>query len=281
MLTWIVEALTSYIDTNGWWMFLTQVIIAGTGVPAILMTQSTNENIRKWACIVAIAGQPFWFIMAWITGAWGVFIMSFFYTFAWAKGVWSFWLKPFLDSSKNPWRHKQEKRKLLLRFVRTTDHDDKFILEGGGGSVFDGQSLLMRLRLWSNSVTVGEPAFLVKDRAQRSITASEKYNSFLIVLSDSTIKYENVQVKETGPYIEVIADLKTLKSNKIDLKSLRFSPRFLTKRDVHDDTVFVVGKLIAVDYRSDSSAFSEDSVVAIPEEFEKQIEEISGGRLHV
>lgn len=281
MLTSIVEMLTNYIATNGWWMFLTQVIIAGTGIPAIMMTQSNSATVRKWACIVAVSGQPFWFVMAWITEAWGVFIMSFFYTFAWCKGVWSFWLKPFLGSSKNPWRHKREKRKLLLRFVRTTDDDDKYILEGGGGSVFDGQSLLMHLSLWSNSLTVGEPAFLVRERSLRSVTASEKYNSFLVVLSDFTVEYENVQVKETGPYIEVIADLKTLKSNKIDLKSLKFSPRFLTKRDVDDDTVFVVGKLIAVDYRSESSTFSEDIVVPIPEEFEKQLEEISGERLHV
>jgi hypothetical protein len=97
----ILDILIEYISTNGWLMLVTQVVISVTGVPAIIMSQSLNERVRKYACLVAISGQPFWFMMAWMTGAWGVFFMCFFYTYAWAKGVWNHWIDPWLKGKNN------------------------------------------------------------------------------------------------------------------------------------------------------------------------------------
>lgn len=93
----VLGLIPNYIEANGYLMFVCQTVIAGLGIPAIFMSQSTNDLVRRCACLVAFAAQPFWFLMAYHTQAWGVFIMSFFYSFAWAKGIWNFWIKPYLQ----------------------------------------------------------------------------------------------------------------------------------------------------------------------------------------
>jgi hypothetical protein len=73
---------------------LPQIGIAVLGLTAIFLTQSRHAGRRKWACILGLGGQPFWF---WATGAaeqWGMFALCFLYTWAWGKGVWVHWIKP-------------------------------------------------------------------------------------------------------------------------------------------------------------------------------------------
>jgi hypothetical protein len=71
-----------------------QLGIALTGVIAIFLTQSKREELRRYACIFGLAGQPFWFWAAWQADQWGILTINVLYAAAWSKGVWMHWLKP-------------------------------------------------------------------------------------------------------------------------------------------------------------------------------------------
>ena len=68
-----------------------QIGIALTGVIAIWLTQQSNEEWKKYACLFGIAGQPFWFYSAYTAEQWGIFILCFFYTYSWAIGIKNNW----------------------------------------------------------------------------------------------------------------------------------------------------------------------------------------------
>ena len=69
-----------------------QIGIALTGVIAIWLTQDARESRRKYACILGLLGQPFWFYSAWSAEQWGIFILCFFYAWAWYKGFHLHWV---------------------------------------------------------------------------------------------------------------------------------------------------------------------------------------------
>lgn len=71
-----------------------QLGIALTGVTAIFLSQSKNVRLARWACILGLIGQPFWFIAAWKAEQWGIFALCFLYTFSWLRGLWNFWIAP-------------------------------------------------------------------------------------------------------------------------------------------------------------------------------------------
>ena len=71
-----------------------QVMIGLTGVVAIWITQQGNLNIKKYACLFGIAGQPFWFYSAYQSEQWGIFILCMFYSYSWCVGVNNNWIKP-------------------------------------------------------------------------------------------------------------------------------------------------------------------------------------------
>jgi len=73
-----------------------QIVIALTGVPAVFLTQSKSEKLRKCACLFGACGQPFWIYAAWTAEQWGILALTSLYTFAWFKGVWQHWLLPAL-----------------------------------------------------------------------------------------------------------------------------------------------------------------------------------------
>jgi hypothetical protein len=68
---------------------LIQIALVVFGVGAIYLTQSTNPALRRWAPIVGLAGQPFWYIAAW--GQPGMLIVVTLYTFCWVQGIWNHW----------------------------------------------------------------------------------------------------------------------------------------------------------------------------------------------
>ncbi|MCX4187182.1 hypothetical protein [Methylophaga sp. OBS4] len=70
-----------------------QMIIAVTGVIAIFLTQSSNPNIQKYACLVGVVGQPFWMMATYQSGQWGMFVLTLFYTLAWCRGIYNFWFR--------------------------------------------------------------------------------------------------------------------------------------------------------------------------------------------
>lgn len=69
-----------------------QIGIAIFGVTAIVLANLKGTTARKWAPILGLAGQVFWFWMSIKNQLWGILFMSFVYTAAWMLGVYNFWL---------------------------------------------------------------------------------------------------------------------------------------------------------------------------------------------
>jgi len=67
---------------------LVQAVIAVMGPAAIWLSQSRSVQVQRWACIVGLASQPFWFWATWESGQWGVFVVSLVCAAAWVKGSW-------------------------------------------------------------------------------------------------------------------------------------------------------------------------------------------------
>lgn len=71
-----------------------QIAIALFGVTAVFLSQSNEFRARKWASVVGLIGQPFWFYATYSAEQWGIFILCFLYTFSWFRGFWNNWIKP-------------------------------------------------------------------------------------------------------------------------------------------------------------------------------------------
>ena len=69
-----------------------QVGIALFGVAAIWLSQDTRESWRRYACVLGILGQPFWFYATYKAQQWGMFSLCFLYTYAWCRGFANNWL---------------------------------------------------------------------------------------------------------------------------------------------------------------------------------------------
>lgn len=75
-----------------WWMSFEQIGIALTGAVAVWLSQDKREGWRKYACILGLIGQPFWFYATWKAEQWGMFGLCFMYTWGWFKGFRNHWL---------------------------------------------------------------------------------------------------------------------------------------------------------------------------------------------
>lgn len=268
-MDYLFEITTNYLNTNGWLMLVTQVVIAGLGVPAIFMSQSKNHTARKYASLVALTAQPFWFTMAWLTGAWGVFIMSFFYTAAWARGVWNFWLKPYFEGrdkkQKDPlldWLPNQE----ILSFRRADTGDDIFVyLQGGENkSLLDAHSLLDCLNRWADyGVQIGEPMEKVSLDLARVSTISERLSRVTTTnLLPDSIRYSDIRVIHSGNVVTVRANVGMLREAKVSLEELRYCPRLLLRKA---DGLAHPTRLVTVDYvpKGSSGLIPEASYVLV------------------
>ncbi len=70
-----------------------QLAIACTGAAAVWCSQDHRERVRRWACILGMIGQPFWFYAAWTAEQWGILATCFLYTYGWWRGVRTHWLR--------------------------------------------------------------------------------------------------------------------------------------------------------------------------------------------
>ena len=68
-----------------------QILIGVTDGLAILFTQLKNQKLNKYAPILGLLSQPFWFYTTWMHEQWGIFALSFFYTYAWMIGIKNKW----------------------------------------------------------------------------------------------------------------------------------------------------------------------------------------------
>jgi len=69
-----------------------QIAIAFTGIIAIWLTQQSNNDWKRYACLFGLTGQPFWFYSAYTAEQWGIFALCIFYTYAWFIGFKNNWL---------------------------------------------------------------------------------------------------------------------------------------------------------------------------------------------
>jgi hypothetical protein len=70
---------------------LDQVGLAFTGATAIWLSQDKRDEVRRYACLFGLAGQPFWFYTTYTNGQWGIFMLSFVYTWSWYRGFKHYW----------------------------------------------------------------------------------------------------------------------------------------------------------------------------------------------
>lgn len=73
---------------------IAQIGIAFTGMVAIWLTQQSNDEWKKYACLFGLLGQPLWFYSAYNAEQWGILALTFFYTYSWCLGLKNSWLKP-------------------------------------------------------------------------------------------------------------------------------------------------------------------------------------------
>jgi hypothetical protein len=67
-------------------------MIAVLGATAIWLTQQRRDDWRKFACLLGMAAQPFWFWATFQAEQWGIFAVSFIYTYSWGVGIKNHWL---------------------------------------------------------------------------------------------------------------------------------------------------------------------------------------------
>ena len=75
-------------------MSIDQFMIMLTGVTAAWMLNGPETPARRWACLVGLVGQPFWFWSTWTHGQWGMLIVTAGFTLAYLRGAWLTWLRP-------------------------------------------------------------------------------------------------------------------------------------------------------------------------------------------
>lgn len=73
---------------------LVQTPIALLVPTAIWLSQSRSVRFQRWACIVGLVSQPFWFLATWDSWQWGVFVVAVVCLLAWLKGLRVLWLAP-------------------------------------------------------------------------------------------------------------------------------------------------------------------------------------------
>lgn len=66
---------------------MTQLFIALFGLTSIWLAMGNNATGRKWAPLIGLAGQPFWFAFAWQSDAWGLLVLVGAYTLVYMRGA--------------------------------------------------------------------------------------------------------------------------------------------------------------------------------------------------
>lgn len=78
---------------------LAQIWIGVFGIAAIFCV-SRLEKWRRWGYIFGMIYQPAWYITTYLNEQWGILFLSLFYTYSWGQGIYNYWIKPYLEISK-------------------------------------------------------------------------------------------------------------------------------------------------------------------------------------
>ena len=72
---------------------VSQVFIALFGLTSLwLALDPPREDLRRFAPIVGLCGQPFWLTETY--GKWGMFVLCLAYTGVYLRGAYVHWIKP-------------------------------------------------------------------------------------------------------------------------------------------------------------------------------------------
>ena len=72
---------------------ISQLMIACTGMVAIYLTQQNNQELKKYAPILGLIGQPFWYYTTLMNEQYGIFVLTLGYTYLWGLGLYNSWFK--------------------------------------------------------------------------------------------------------------------------------------------------------------------------------------------
>ncbi len=72
---------------------LEQIAIAVFGVAAVWLSQSEELRQRRWAPVLGLLGQPFWFIATIKGQQWGMVAICVLYSWAWGRGLYNNWFR--------------------------------------------------------------------------------------------------------------------------------------------------------------------------------------------
>lgn len=70
-----------------------QIVIAFTGMVAIYLTQQSRESLKKYAPVLGLIGQPFWYYTTLSNEQYGIFFLTLGYTYLWGMGFYNNWIK--------------------------------------------------------------------------------------------------------------------------------------------------------------------------------------------
>jgi len=70
---------------------MTQLLIALFGLTALTLALGSSPRGRKWAPVIGLAGQPFWFMATIPTEQWGMVALCVAYTLVYLRAVWAHW----------------------------------------------------------------------------------------------------------------------------------------------------------------------------------------------
>lgn len=73
---------------------IVQLCIAIFGLSALWMAMGHNTRLRKWAPVLGLLGQPFWFMATVPSGNWGMVALCVAYTVVYVQGVRVQWGRP-------------------------------------------------------------------------------------------------------------------------------------------------------------------------------------------
>jgi len=68
---------------------MTQLLIALFGLTALTLAMGNNDEGRRWAPVIGLIGQPFWFMATIPTEQWGMVALCVAYTLVYVRGCWA------------------------------------------------------------------------------------------------------------------------------------------------------------------------------------------------
>lgn len=72
---------------------MNQLLIAAFGLTSIYFAMGNNLTRRKYAPIIGLCGQPFWFMAVIPTNQYGMIILCAAYTAVYTHAIWANWGK--------------------------------------------------------------------------------------------------------------------------------------------------------------------------------------------